>query len=1025
MLAFEKTDEPAIVFKHNSQTDLQALNASRKFIMQESESHFNKIDATYRDFRVVKLVPIPEINCILRILEHGPSGAQVMHIENDDPENLFCLSFQTLPESSNGVAHILEHTVLCGSKKFPIKDPFFAMTRRSLNTFMNALTGSDFTCYPAASQIPQDFYNLLEVYIDAVFHPKLSELSFRQEGHRLEFEDTDNPESALVHRGIVFNEMKGVMNSASSRLHEVMYAALFPNLTYGYNSGGDPKDIPHLSYEELIAFHTKFYHPTHCLFFFCGDMPLKNHLDFILEHALKGVQKAEPLAKIPLQERFRKPLSLTASYPLAPHEDPKDKTMIAFGCLTCHVLEQEACLALSILEIILLETDASPLKHALLHSGLCKQVSSYIDTEISEVPFLIQMKGCQSEDADKLEQLLRSTLEQIIKEGISKTAVENAIHQLEFHRSEITGDYAPFGLSLFMRSALLKQHGGLPESGLMIHSLFDDLRKKDSSYYTNLIKQYLLDNPHFVRVVLVPDKELENRELNEERKVLKEMQERLSAEEKIQLVEKANRLKAYQKALEEEDEDVLPKISLTDVPKDARKFSLSTSQAGNLEVLHHRCFTNEIVYADLVFDLPSISLEDLPFVRLITVLLPQLGAGRRNYQENLEYLQANTGGLSTYISLNLQAQNHNEFHPTFHIRGKALHRKAEYLFPLLHETAQSPDFQDIDRIKTIIMKHYTNIESSLNSGALKYAINLSGSNLNLPSKIAEAWYGLSYYWFLRELTTDFDKNKESIADNLRRIKDLILCVGQPHLVLSCDEHISELLKKQRYYGLEEIKAKPSSAWDFNYPLFHMNSEGRLISSPVAFIGKVFETVSYIHEDAAALNIAACLFDNLILHPKIREQGGAYGGGATSNTLSGNFYFYSYRDPNIFSSLEAFKESVEAIAQGKFEDSDLEEAKLEIIQGLDSPISPGSRADVAFSWLNEGKTDAIRQNFRNKILALTRGDVIQSIERQIIPNFPKGADIVFAGRDLLEKENKLLESKGLKPLKLLTLEDRSR
>jgi Zn-dependent M16 (insulinase) family peptidase len=257
-----------------------------------------------------------------------------MHIATEDPENLFCLSFQTIPDTSNGVAHILEHTVLCGSQKFPVKDPFFAMNRRSLNTFMNALTGADFTCYPAASQVPKDFYNLLEVYLDAVFHPDLKELSFLQEGHRLEFTNPADPQSPLEYKGIVYNEMKGALSSSSARLAEAINQSLFPDVTYGINSGGDPKDIPKLSYKELKEFHQKFYHPSRCLFFFYGNMPLESHLDFIAKHTLDQTEKQPPLPPLPLQPRFKEPVYRTLSYPIAPEEDPTDKALIGLTWLT-------------------------------------------------------------------------------------------------------------------------------------------------------------------------------------------------------------------------------------------------------------------------------------------------------------------------------------------------------------------------------------------------------------------------------------------------------------------------------------------------------------------------------------------------------------------------------------------------------------------------------------------------------------------------------------------------------------------
>ena len=414
--------------------------------MPSKPVHTHSVGQTYHGFQVTKSLEIPELQCHLYELVHLPTNAHVMHIANDDPENLFCLSFQTLPERSDGVAHILEHTVLCGSKKFPVKDPFFAMIRRSLNTYMNALTGSDFTCYPAASQVPKDFYNLLEVYLDAVFHPNLNLLSFLQEGHRLEFENPKDPASPLVYKGVVFNEMKGVLSSASSRLSEEMHAALFPDNTYGTNSGGNPQLIPELTYEQLRLFHQKYYSPSRCLFFFYGNMNLEAHLDFITKHALEGVEKIPELPPIPPQPRFKEPRYLTSSYPISQEEDTEAKAYISFGWLTCHITEQEELLALHILEIILMDTDASPLKSVLLKSGYCKLISSYIDVDVAESPLIITLRGCNPEDADACEKLMRETLAQIADEGIPIVLVENAIHQFEFYRSEIAGEHFPLWL---------------------------------------------------------------------------------------------------------------------------------------------------------------------------------------------------------------------------------------------------------------------------------------------------------------------------------------------------------------------------------------------------------------------------------------------------------------------------------------------------------------------------------------------------------------------------------------------------
>lgn len=986
--------------------------------MTSKSSRLTSIGQTYHQFTVTKALEIPELQCFLRELIHEPTGACVMHLSNQDPENLFCLSFKTFPYNSNGVAHILEHTVLCGSEKFPIKDPFFAMTRRSLNTFMNALTGSDFTCYPAASQVHKDFYNLLEVYLDAVFHPNLKELSFLQEGHRLEFAIPHDPTSPLERKGIVYNEMKGALSSATSRLAEAINETLFPDVMYGVNSGGDPKVIPELTFDELKQFHQKFYHPSRCLFFFYGNMPLEEHLDFIAEHTLSKTQKVEPLPPIPLQPRFKAPVYRELFYPFARDEDTTEKSMIAFAWLTCHILEQQEALALGILEIILLDTDASPLKMALMKTGLCKQVSAFIDVEINEIPVGIILKGCRPEHAQTLQNVLIDTLKSIADHGIPIQLVENAIHQLEFHGSEITGDHAPFGLSLFMRSALLKQHGASSEQALMMHALFDSIRQKtveDPFYFSHLIRKYLIDNTHFARIVMSPDPAMADREIAEEKQLLDQIKAQLSPQETQAIINKAEELAAFQKQQEENDLDVLPCVTLSDVPLTAKNYHLTQEKAGNLTVFHHSVFTNDIVYADLVFNLPDIQEGDMAYLRLLMIVLTQMGCANRTYTENLDFIQAHTGGIGAGLSFNMQARDHHLFSPTFHLRGKALHRKMPKLFTLMQETLLEAKLSDLHRLKEVIVKHYTALESRLNQSALKYAINLSASSLNVPSKIANDLYGLNYYWKLREIVTNFDQEGPKLLSKLLEMQKTVLCLDRPDLVISCDAKTYDELKGHKFYGMENLKADSFTPWKNGFSLEAVPAQGRIIASPVAFIGKVFPTVSYVHPDAPALNIAAFLFDNLTLHARIREQGGAYGGGAVSNPLSGNFYFYSYRDPNILTTLEAFDAAIQNLLDGEFDDTDIESAKLEMIQSWDSPISPGSQAEGAYGWLREGRTLAMRQAFRNQTMALTKEQIIQAVKQHIVPNITKGSTVVFGGKDILERANIDFKERGLPEL----------
>lgn len=454
---------------------------------------------------------------------------------------------------------------------------------------------------------------------------------------------------------------------------------------------------------------------------------------------------------------------------------------------------------------------------------------------------------------------------------------------------------------------------------------------------------------------------------------------------------------------------------MEDVPKFSRMFPLEQEKIGNLEVFHHTCFTNEIIYADLIFDLPEIQEEDLPYVRLFSLLLSQVGCKDRNYAENLEYIQANTGGVGASLTLNLQASDHRIISPSFYIRGKALHRKMHKFFSLLHEMASAPILNDVPRLKELIMKQYTSLQSSLNQNALRYSINLSSSGLDIPSKIANAWYGLDYYWMIKDLAQNFDKKAAAFVEKMIHMQSTLLCLENPHLVVTCDAATYDEISRHGFYGLKDLETKPFSPWKNNYKVLPVVSQGRVIASPVAFTSKVLKTIPYIHPDSPALNVAAFIFDNTTLHKLVREQGGAYGGGAVSNAMSGNFYFYSYRDPNISSTLESFNEAVNSIVKGRFDEADLEEAKMEMVQALDSPVAPGSRGDLAYGWLREGKTREVRQAFRDRLLSLTREEVIGAVKRQLVPNMDQAAEVVFAGRELLEKENARMSKQGKTPL----------
>ncbi len=681
------------------------------------------------------------------------------------------------------------------------------------------------------------------------------------------------------------------MAAPNARLHEAMNQHLFPTITYGVNSGGDPKEIPHLTYAELIEFHKKFYHPSRCLFFFYGNLPLEKHLTFIEEHALQ-VDPLPPLKRLDKQPRLEAPVTYDAPYPIGKEEETKEKTWISLGWLTCDIQNQEEALALSMLEIILMDNDASPLKRALQHSGFCKQASAYLEEDMSELPWILTCQGCEADDADALEEFILEELTRIAEEGFPEDIVEMALHQLELQRSEISGDHYPFGLVLFMRSALLKQHGVAPENGLTLHQHFSRIRqqlREDPDYLSKLVQRYFIDNPHRVRIVLYPDKELVHREKEAEEAVLQKLQEELTEEERKNLVLQATRLADHQKALEG-NLDVLPKIRLSDVPKESRDFFLNVRPFDALTTYHHSAFTNGITYAEFHFPLPHLEPEEISYLPLFVSLVTQMGSGGRSYIETLQYMQAHTGGIGAALGLHSHVEDHRRCVPSITLRGKCLDRKGEFLFPLFMDTLKGVSWSDRERLKELIYKQATSIESRINQMAMRYAIQLSSSALNLGSHLAFQWFGLPYLVFLRDLVAHLDERLDDVSEKLFSLHNKLFHPSRGDLVITCDEDMGNLLYDNEFFGLKNFPYGKESIWEWYGKPSPVITQGRKISSSVAFIAKVFETVSYVDPSAVALNVASFLFDNLVLHPRIREQGGAYGGGAAANALAGSFTF---------------------------------------------------------------------------------------------------------------------------------------
>lgn len=486
------------------------------------------------NFTLKKRIPLPEIQAHYIEFVHS-TGATVIHIETEDPENTFALNFKTPPDSSNGVAHILEHIVLCGSKKYPIRDPFFSMRRRSLNTFLNALTSDVYTSYPGATLNKKDFYNLLDVYLDAVFYPNLNPLSFLQEGHRVEFQDSQDPATPLIFKGVVFNEMKGAYSDPVRNIFAMQNHYLFEGLPYQYDAGGLPEEIPDLTYEELVNFHKTYYHPSRCLFYFYGNFPLEEHLLFLEEKILNVTQSIPPLAPFPKLQRFTEPKTIERSYPVEDASQAKD--YLAIGFVTHSSLDLVTTLGQAVALGALTDTDASPLKKSLLKSGLCKEVHCYWDDDVSEVPVMFLFFGVV--DAQALLACFDSLIVELSRTPFDRSLIEASLHQTEIQRLEITKDRYPYSMHLLWRFMGTFWEGGEGEEPLLMHSHFKSLREQweqNPNYFNQLFEQYFVNNPHRVNLIVKPDATLKEKQDKKEKQQLEKIKNNLSANE-VKIIE--------------------------------------------------------------------------------------------------------------------------------------------------------------------------------------------------------------------------------------------------------------------------------------------------------------------------------------------------------------------------------------------------------------------------------------------------------------------------------------------------------
>lgn len=916
--------------------------------------------------------------------EHIATGARHFHLAAEDNNNVFLVALRTVPQDSTGVAHILEHTVLCGSERFPVRDPFFMMTRRSLNTFMNAFTSSDWTAYPFASQNRKDFMNLLDVYLDAVFFARLDALDFAQEGHRVEFAKVDDPESELVFKGVVYNEMKGAMSNPVSVLWQALTKHVYPTVTYHHNSGGDPEAIPNLTYEQLVAFYKRHYHPSNAVFLTYGDIPAVELQAVFEDKALKRFTRINPNTAVPPEQRYAEPKAV--SEPYAVEGETADKTHVVVGWLLGENSDLEGVLEAQLLSGVLLDNSASPLMQALETTKLGSAPSPLCGLEDSprEMLFAAGVEGSNPEHAGAIERLILDVLEKVATEGVPQEAVEAVLHQLELSQREITGDSYPYGLQLILHALPAAIHEGDPVALLDIEPVLTTLREriKDPEYIKGLTRRLLLDNPHRVRLALVPDAGLAARKVEAEKARLAELKARMSEEDKQRVIEQAQALLARQ--ARQDDPDILPKVTREDIPG-----TLDIPRPVRVDTAPRRTTwfdtsTNGLVYSQVVMPMPQLDDDELALLPYLTSMLSEVGAGRHDYLAMQQRMAAVTGGIHAYASVRAELDDEQRTRGYVVLSGKALARNGAALHELMSEMLESARFDELPRLRELVAQTRFAREQGVTSAGHSHAMAIAASRLSPSARLAHRWSGMAGLKELKALDDGLDEaaRLEAFAERLAALHRKLVAAPREWLMVA-EGRSFELLEKAQASHWGE---RPAGTSVLSLPRTRAATrEAWLINTQVHFCAKAYAAVPIDHADAGPLALLGAYLRNGFLHRAIREQGGAYGGGASYDPESASFRFYSYRDPRLSDTLADFDRAVDWLHAEGHTAQALEEALLSVISSIDKPGSPAGEAKKAFHNALHGLTPERRMAYRQRLLDVTLDDLRRVAERYLIPS----------------------------------------
>lgn len=926
------------------------------------------------EYDLLKCEDITDINSTGYLLKHKKSGARIMAIANDDENKVFHIAFRTPASDSTGVAHILEHSVLCGSEKFPSKDPFVELVKGSLNTFLNAMTYPDKTMYPVASCNNQDFCNLMHVYMDAVFFTNIynKEEIFRQEGWNYNLE---SPEDELTYNGVVYNEMKGAFSSPDDVLDRLILHSLFPDTTYGNESGGDPEFIPELKYSEFLSFHSKYYHPSNSFIYLYGDVDFEERLDWLDKEYLSKYDKITVDSVIPMQKPFGKPVEITSHYSIANTDEMKDNTYLAYNTVIGTSLDVHLANAFAVIEYALLSAPGAVLKQALLDGKIGKDIQGSYDSGIFQPVFSVVAKSSNPEAKDQFVKIIHEVLEETVKNGIDKKAILAGINNMEFKFREADFGSFPKGLVYgidALDSWLYDENA--PFDYLRQVDIFAFLRKNvHTGYFEELIQKYLIDNTHVSLVMAEPEKGMTIRIDEAVKEKLRAYKAGLSQEEIAELVDKTARLEAFQETPSTKEElEAIPMLEASDIKKEAAPFYNEEHLFGTTKVLHHNMYTNGIGYLKILFDTRYVPLEYVPYIGILKAVLGMVNTEHYSYAELSNEINIHSGGIGSSMEVFYDGEHTGGVIGKFEMKAKVLYEKLDFAFDMIKEILFTSKIDDEKRLYEIIGEMKSRLSEKLSSSGHTTAAFRAMSYFSQTAAFNEAISGISYYKFIEEIEGDFEGRKAELIAGLKEVMKLVFRQDNMMVSYTSDEVGFAPLK-----GLVEslklmLPESGSLIVQEPFPAMRRN-EGFKTSSKIQYVARAGNFLQAGLPYTGVLKVLKVIMSFEYLWVNIRVKGGAYGC-MCGFGRTGDSYFVSYRDPNLKKTFDVYDGVPEFVKNFDVDDRDMLKYMIGAISELDVPLNPSAKGARSLGAYLSGITFESIQKERDEILGAVQEDV---------------------------------------------------